>query len=626
MSQYSANFEGNFDDLLETYLGDYVIDRVRDQGVTTPTRNITVTPEGTIFIGKDTVPTNKYYYNFLETAVSNIIRKIESGIIDREKDLNQDQKKALSEIETVINDYYSNFDGTEAVLSEEAISAQDMINRATSPSARNQSNLGRGSTKFSKSRARRIKVGLLYATIRETESQAKTLFSLYVKQEFDTLRKRLDSALQPEIDDLALMMVSDETFINGAIAKRSYTRGEVFNDIDEGEASEPVYVTRPDGTIEYEVAYDVPYVAADGKFKSNIKSRAIQLEDTEAAINDQLKEVFGGALPFTIDLSEKEGTSWPFVLEKYIRIEEKAGVRVPEQDIVNRDDSLRGVVNINSWVEYLNTLPADIRKGKISDYWQDWHFGLRVSLMLDRDDESLGQLLKNKGLLFTSEAKTVTLEDGTKKILVPIAAGELPIIDQTITDATVETRFLGAGSAEMKVFKEPDLLRQYDTLCLVNELVATDEYRAFFEYLFPLKRYLSLVTIFVANTFYLSIGNSGNADPEEGIPAGDRWAAPGGRIGSTFRRWDKNYDNFRRSRRIFKRLFMELYRTRNKAPARPRAAVDRDRRKETVKDLLADLIPDKMLDGMPWWQRRNRIDKPFDMFDNECTDDEEDYF
>ena len=115
--------------------------------------------------------------------------------------------------------------------------------------------------------------------------------------------------------------------------------------------------------------------------------------------------------------------------------------------------------------------------------------------------------------------KTITKEDGTTETktvyLIPIASGELVVRDQS-----------------MELFDNS----QYDLICLVNELIKTIEFKSMFHYAFPYKRYLSLVTIYTMGSFFDSIGNMGS--PASG---GDRWVVPGGRKGSTFKNWDKNY-------------------------------------------------------------------------------------
>jgi hypothetical protein len=658
ISQFDLNFDNNFENLLELYLGDYVLDRVRDRGVTTRRPRIlsdiqnidTFDDFGNVigsfrrvnfFVSKDRVKVNKYYLNFLEAAVSNILIKVKSGIINPETDMNEDQRNALGIIQQTIREYYETYEGTEATLSEEAIQYQSFIKRAVNPARNENSNLGRGSASFNKRKAKRVKVGLLYETILETEEPAKILFSMYIKSEIEALRDRLNNALEPSVDDLRLMIISDPSFVNGHVRKRSLDRGVAFpnsegaeieysnsivtntdtlfeqaiTDLSTEQLDEiPLFATRPDGTIEYEVPFDVPYLDGNGDLRSNI------------SFNEAFSDIDGAGLP------RDEGwySEWPFVLEKYIRIEDIEDIKdIPEtvrDKIVSRPDSLRGIVRISDWIEYLASLPQSIKENKIYDYWKQWYFGLRVSIALNPADESMAQNLIDRGIDINSASKVVTLDDGSERLIIPLAAGELEVMNQLISESVSLTDVVGQ-------VKDFELERQYDTLCLVNELVKTVEFNTFFEYLFPLRRYLSILTIYVSNAFYLSIGNSGalplpTEDDYETKQAGDLWNVPEGTPTSGFRLWDKNDGNFRKSQRLLKGLFMDLYNTLNEQSQDNRRRArnrDKDKYDSTLKSLLADLVPNDMLAGMPWWQRKMRVDKPFDLFDGECQD-EEDYF
>ena len=64
--------------------------------------------------------------------------------------------------------------------------------------------------------------------------------------------------------------------------------------------------------------------------------------------------------------SASEDSYWPFILEKYIRIEDKA---VPPSEIADRKSSLYGVVNINDWDRFVKRKKGEGLKGKISKYW-----------------------------------------------------------------------------------------------------------------------------------------------------------------------------------------------------------------------------------------------------------------
>ena len=645
-SQFAANFEGNFDNLLESYLADYVLDRVRETGVTRPTRRIVVDDTtNAVFVSGETVPVNKYYLNFLESAVTNVLIKIDSGILP-EDSLSEDQRTAVAKIRQIIQDYYNKFEGTEGTLSEESIQTQGILQSSINPEYIQRTNTSRNLAKFNKVRARRIKVGLLYETVKETEQLAETIFSTYIKLEFETLRERLNAALTPEVDDLGLVFLSDSLFMNGHIRKRAIDRGAAFPEAEEDPDAPTLYATRPDGTIEYELPYDVPYYNSNGELTSNVVSRSKQLAENLEEAESLIERIFQGNLK--IDLNPQESSStyslsdkdfeWPFILEKYIRIQDKSPESLGNSqtleaasgtrsgtflEVNSRPDNLRGVQRLEDWVNYLSTLDDFAKEKKISDIWDSWYFGLRLSIILDPRDP-LGKKLKELGIDVEGTAQLVTLEEGVEKIIIPISVGELQVPDQIIGETTTFTDVLG----EVKDF---ELIRQYDTLCLVNEMVKTTEFNSFFKYVFPLRRYLSILTVYISNAFYLSIGNTGPALPEissnvaGALGPGDAWAVPGGRALSGFRLWDKNDGNFKRSKRILKAMFMDLYNTINKTIDGRSRSRSNKRFESSVKELLADLIPEDLLSGMPWWQRRMRVDKPFDLFDGECQD-EEDYF
>jgi len=147
-----------------------------------------------------------------------------------------------------------------------------------------------------------------------------------------------------------------------------------------------------------------------------------------------------------------------------------------------------------------------------------------------------------------------------------------------------------------------------------------------FGYLFPYKRYLSLYGIYTINSFLDSIGNAGK--PSEG---GDRWTYPGGKIPSSFRKWDKDTLFYNRERSKTSTLetlmvaFMTVYRTRNEYSNNSKDAKDP---KTPFKDLFAsirNIVSDisNVFDNIDWHNRKNIVDRPFDGFERECSDFED---
>ena len=193
-------------------------------------------------------------------------------------------------------------------------------------------------------------------------------------------------------------------------------------------------------------------------------------------------------------------------------------------------------------------------------------------------------------------------DPGNYIILIPISFGDLNIADQ-----------------EFAAFN----LDQFDLPCTIMEMIKSTDFRFVTKYLFPQKRYLSLLGIYTANSFFDSIGNAGR--PSEG---GDRWTIPGGRRNSPFRKWDKGnifYDPQKAGNdtaNVMMNTFMALYRAKAEFASHTRNT--NRRALPNLKDFLLSLLPDPILPDIPWFQRKNIIPRPYDMFNEECSDTTED--
>jgi hypothetical protein len=579
ISQFEINFEDNFDELLGIYLGDYTLERIKLTDIKRwwrPKGRNVITDEttGRPFVSGEVVVRKDYYANFLEEAGNLIARKIDSGIIDPDVDLSSEQKDAYENIVATVDQYYIDYDGTEAILSDEAIQAQDMFKRAINSAATRHSTLGRGSANFDKLRAERIKKGLLYHTLDRTEEDAKTLFSIYAKEELERFKDTLNQMFKPEVDSMDLLFLSHPNFINGAV--KDVGPYDVMSDPEDPNAF-------------------------------NIDLAKFSSQDI--------------TFPALEDPPRRNSKPWPFVLEKYIRIEDKTTEEFLDKPIssvlLDRDENLKGIINLNDWQAFINGKLSENKMelgDMISDYFgpgefeldennvevmknTGFKFGLRLSILFDPESEyaepfkEVVDAIDRKTLLET-KAFNLSSKEG-QKILIPLVNAELDVSEQLLSSFNID---------------------QYDLPCLINEMIKTTEFKTLFRYVFPYRRYLSLFAIYVGNTFYQSIGNSGG--PENG---GDRWESPGGKYGGfgLFKNWDKQGFEFTGEKLM--EAFLTLYNTRNKN-IEPRDQNSKDNA-TSLKDLLADLIPSDLLAGMPWWQRRFRVDRPFDMFGNDCDEE-----
>ena len=297
--------------------------------------------------------------------------------------------------------------------------------------------------------------------------------------------------------------------------------------------------------------------------------------------------------------------SGPFVLQKYIRISDK---EIPVE-LVNealRTPELYGIVNIDDWDAYITRLEADGVRGNISEFWGDlqtttdvagnevtigesgWRFGLRICYAPQDELEIryLQNMFRDIGISDERMLQQKAFFGG--QILIPVAHGELEIPDQEATNFDPAS---------------------YDIDCLVAELIKDPAYKTLFEYCFPLKTFLSILTIYTVKAFLPSIGNTGS--PAGG---GDRWVQAGGKALSGFRRWENRAEPFRRSGKKAREMFETLY----NSTIKDNTYNDRNdagQKEKWFKKLQPRFNADI---GLRWWMRPRRRDRPYDKYGNEC--------
>jgi len=140
-------------------------------------------------------------------------------------------------------------------------------------------------------------------------------------------------------------------------------------------------------------------------------------------------------------------------------------------------------------------------------------------------------------------------------------------------------------------------------------LIKDPAYKTLFEYCFPLKTFLSILTIYTIKAFLPSIGNSGS--PDEG---GDYWVQAGGKAMSGFRRWENRAEPFRKSGKKAREMFETLY----NSTIKDNSYNDRNdagQKEKWFKKLRPRFNADI---GLRWWMRPRRRDRPYDKYGNEC--------
>ncbi len=177
-------------------------------------------------------------------------------------------------------------------------------------------------------------------------------------------------------------------------------------------------------------------------------------------------------------------------IEKFILIEERdalpSSVRTEVED---RPDNLFGVVNLDSWKNYLNTYKEKFSSYNIGQLWKSWKFGLRISYVMPdiikTEDISLDVRQKSKAynVLFNLENTT----------LVPLVSVEKDIENQMINSKIID---------------------EYEISCLIYDLSRKEEYQKLFRDVIDIETLISLITIYSVDNYenYLGLGDKSSSD------------------------------------------------------------------------------------------------------------------
>ena len=315
---------------------------------------------------------------------------------------------------------------------------------------------------------------------------------------------------------------------------------------------------------------------------------------------DPVTKLFDTTSLFTAaSIENRPDGYFPFVLEKYIKIERYSPDELPtnyaaphqllKNSPINQTDSLTTVMNIEEWQDFIAAQEesADASSFRLGDVWKEWSFGLRISFMLPTG-------------------------------YIP---PQIPTLKPGVPDALKSFIFVGGSEGQLtfplvSVEKSisPDqpissaIMGEYDSdvvTCLINEMIKTPEYQTLFDYCFPLPSLLSLVTIYTIEGFLPSLGQEWGEDYK------DNGGKSGGKNLSQFKRWDKV--TFKETKRLLRGTFSANYHVRDLDYLDPEipTALEEARKRLKVKTKLPKIINDKgKQKTMPWWMRKMLRPKP----------------
>jgi len=593
----------NYDNLLESFITERMRQGLYEDGV----RRSNATDE-------------EYYFRFIEQVVNNTVRKIDAGMLTRESepgaadgDFNAAEEEALNKIIKTVNGYYREFAGQPEVLSDAAIKAQDVFKRVFStPASSRVIQAGSGSSRFSKVQAKAAKKLAFEQTLRENEADALVLLGPYIREELEALKSKFVSTLP------ALVTNVDHLFC----VNNEWIRGSVFEGGPFDVQSDP-----RDGTT-----HNIQ------KLKTNGELRPKQF-------NPNFKR-------------SQPDTEWPFVLEKYIKIEDKSR-RV--QGVSKRAENLYNVVNIKDWDRYVKEKKAEGLKGDISEFWGEptpsgetefienhnhtYEIDFKGNGRTSVHTDALGNTHYHEIVNGEVQRSRLNAQDnghvhnipvegwkfGLRICYMPTKASHGPFVEMnrelitqeqimnnkafSVTGKEGNNRVLiPIASAELPIpdqeFTNFDP-NSYDVYCLIEELVKTPEYKTLFKYIFPIPRYTSLLAVHSTMSFFDAIGNSGY--PSEG---GDMWEVAGGRKGKKFRKWVRGPQAFKDSRQKAKILFTSLYESAQAIDFDTSNATDPVSGPDSIRELIRPKV--NFEDGLRWWERGRLLSRPFNKDGEEC--------
>ena len=368
------------------------------------------------------------------------------------------------------------------------------------------------------------------AWISAAESSCLILLNYYISEQVEEVGKLFSEALEPSIPNL-------ESWVFGS----------------------PIWMSA--GAISSEGPMDVATDPLNPTDPTTAKILAIDIKETET---------YGGGY-------------FPFILEKYIKVE-------PLPDAAS--SAAPQIFGLDYWKGEVENLAAGKSTGTltgkalspdiepvITKNLASWSYGLRISMIMSEFESRLYDY-KSFNLNDFDESITDDQVDAIKSLkfgpkedrryVIPVASAEIPM--ETRTTPTI------------------DLIDKYDINCMISELIATPEYKTLFNYCIPLQSLLSLVTIYITETFLLSIGAE--------------WDETAGES-SQFKRWNKD-SNFKKTKRNLRRLFEAFYYSRD--PYYKDEEMETGEEKTRKKLKVKKRIPaDKQIS---WWKKRRQVPKP----------------
>ncbi len=199
-----------------------------------------------------------------------------------------------------------------------------------------------------------------------------------------------------------------------------------------------------------------------------------------------------------------------FFLERYIRLQDREvaleDTPIPVE-ITNRPENINGVINVNSFKDWIATLPEEVKNTEMYKYFGDYtnefsgstlgvKYGLRLNFV--PSVSNISPFLPNAtDLSIVKQEKAYLLNevviDGTKltnsRYVIPIINVETDLLNDTLAN-----------------FDPDNGKNQYYHQCLVKEMAENDEFKFLFYYCVPLQKHMSAISVHITETYVNTIG------------------------------------------------------------------------------------------------------------------------
>ena len=486
---------------------------------------------------------DEYYYQFLEQCVQNFGRKVDAGIIEP----TTEEQEAIDTINALQGIWQKD---TETPSGKPYADTGERLKRILSPGffgaqlksifdANYDVPLNEEDGPLSQKEAQKLKEASWDYFMREIESQAEVIVKRYIAEELKHVSDEFSERIPPQYRTLYEIFLGHETF--GCFGNLNFEAGSrpVASPSDD---ANPFSVASTTTEFTGDLATGTPVSNTTGELINFLEQM-----NTGVAARPNPASIFcsppGGIFGET-------GRYWPFVLEQFIEIEdfasgESSGApEVWETTVMLRPDNLFGVVRATDWYEYLQNNAAVFSGYTRGDLWKSWKYGLRIIFVPPNQSgaEFSSTIDSNKdGVGDFSFAGTFTEDNPGTDLAMPNATNIKYWISDIADDSPDGEAFTNKTTQNNKAFwfrdtvkgitsnpasiplakgnlsismgvdcLSDDWIKSYDGAGgfapLVQDLVCSPEYKMLFRYCFNMPRILSVIGIYIIQSFLPSIG------------------------------------------------------------------------------------------------------------------------